>query len=75
MGLNCPLFCFIINSHIGYNTTIHVDASSNVNEVIKTVLNFVYIYFFMTRFYTHKKHKKNTRHQIVPKGTKSTKKH
>ena len=31
-------------------------ASSIINEVIRPI-------FFMIRFYTHKKHKKNTRHQ------------
>ena len=39
--------------------------SSNINEVIRTVLNF--LFFFLTkRFRTHQK---------VPKSTKSTKKH
>ena len=33
--------------------------SSNINEVIKAVLNFS---FLTKRFYTHQKHKKNTRH-------------
>ena len=35
------------------------NVSSIINEVIRPVL----IFFFMIRFYTHKKHKKNTRHQ------------
>ena len=39
--------------------------SSNINEVIRGVSNF----FFIIRFYTHKKHKKNTRYQKVPKGS------
>ena len=35
--------------------------SSNINEVIRSVLNF--LFFFTIRFYTHKKRKKNARHQ------------
>ena len=46
---------------------IHQKLSSNINEVIRSVLN---LFFFMIRFYMHKKHKKNTRHQKVPKSTK-----
>ena len=46
------------------------NVSSNINEVIRSVLNF----FFLTmRFYTHEKHKKNTRHQKVPKALKASK--
>ena len=40
------------------------DLSSNINEVIRAVLNF--LLFFTKRFRTHKK---------APKSTKSTKKH
>ena len=66
--------------------------SSDINEVIKTVLNFLFFYgkilhaqkaqkeyktpkdsfklfvyfLFMIRLYTHKKHKKITRHQKAP---------
>ena len=42
-----------------------IDISSNINEVIKTILNFVL--FFTKRFYTHKKAQK------APKAPKSTK--
>ena len=41
--------------------------SSNINEVIRAVLNF--FFFFTKRFRTHQKHQK------APKSTKSTKKH
>ena len=34
-------------------------SSSNVNEVIREVLNFLFLIFFTKRFYTHKKHKKH----------------
>ena len=36
--------------------------SSNVNEVIRAILNFFYR-FFTKRFYTHKKHKKHKKHK------------
>ena len=61
-------------------------SSSNVNEVIREVLNFLFLIFFTKRFYTHKKHKKhkdaakqkhkkNTKTQPgkSTKGVKSTK--
>ena len=34
-------------------------SSSNVNEVIREVLNFLFLIFFTKRFHTHKKHKKH----------------
>ena len=43
------------------------EVSSNINKVIKAVLN---LFFFMIRFYTHKKHKKEYK---APKDKKSTK--
>ena len=61
--------------------TKQIYISSNINEFIKTVLNFLF-FFFMIRFYEHKKHKKdkkNSRQQKAlkapkaPKSTKSTK--
>ena len=45
--------------------------TSNINEVIRPVLNF---FFFIARFYTLKKNKKNTRDQKVTKDTKRSKK-
>ena len=47
---------------------IHQKLSSNINEVIRSVLN---LFFFMIRFYMHKKHKKNTRHQKAQKALKA----
>ena len=38
------------------------DISSNVNEIIKAILNFFYS-FFTKRSYTHKKHKKHKKHK------------
>ena len=40
-----------------------VDDSSNIKEVIRTVLNFLFIYFFTKRFYTHKKQKSTKKHK------------
>ena len=52
--------------------------SSNLNEVIRTVLNFLFS-FLRTDFARAKKHKtsqKSTKkHKKAPKSTKSTKKH
>ena len=61
-------------------------SSSNVNEVIREVLSFLFLIFFTKRFHTHKKHKKlkdaakqkrkkNTKAQPGKgtKGVKSTK--
>ena len=45
--------------------------SSNINEVIGAVLNF--LLFFTTKFCTHKKHKKHQKAQKTPKITKSIK--
>ena len=42
------------------------DNSSNINEVIRTILNFFYS-FFMKRFYTHKKHKMHKKHKDATK--------
>ena len=39
---------------------INIYDSSNINEVIKAVLNF--LFFFTIRFYTHKKHQKAQKH-------------
>ena len=44
--------------------------SSNINEVIRSVLNFFFLWW---EFTSTKKHKKNTRHQKVPKSTKKYK--
>ena len=50
--------------------------SSNINEVIRSVSNFLFYFIFFTkRFYTHKKHQKHQKHKKAPKSTKSTKKH
>ena len=43
-------------------------ASSNINEVIRAVLNS--LFFFTKRFRTHKKHEK---HQKAPKAQKAQK--
>ena len=61
-------------------------SSSNVNEVIREVLNFLFLIFFTKRFHTHKKHKKHKdaakqKHEKITKtqpgkstkGVKSTK--
>ena len=58
-----------VNSDIIYVVVKFIESTnSNINEVIRTVLNFVY-FFFTKRFCTHKKHQK------APKSTKKNKKH
>ena len=49
--------------------------SSNINEVIRAVLNFFFI--LTKRFYTHKKPKRHKKHkkQKAPKSTKKLQKH
>ena len=44
---------------------------SSINEVIKTVLNF--LFFFTKRFCTYKKYKKNTRYKRHKKHQKHQK--
>ena len=46
--------------------------SSNINEVIRTVLNSL-IFFLQKDFARTKKHKKQQKHQKAPKAQKSTK--
>ena len=51
-----------------------INMSSNINEVVRTVLNF--FFFFTKRFYKHQKAPKSTKkHQKAPKAPKSTKNH
>ena len=38
---------------------LYIYKRSNINEVIRAVLNLLFIYFFTKSFYTHKKHKKH----------------
>ena len=40
-----------------------ITISSNVNEVIRAVLNSLYIFFFAKRFSTHQKYQKHQKHQ------------
>ena len=42
--------------------------SSNVNEIIRVVLNS--LFFFTKRFYTHQKHQKHERHKRHKDATK-----
>ena len=53
-------------------TEINFCESSNINEVIRAVLNF---YFFTKRFRTHQKHQKAPKAPKTPKSTKKHKKH
>ena len=43
--------------------------NSNVNEVIRAVLNFLF-FFFTKRFHTHQMHKKDQKHQKYKDATK-----
>ena len=45
-------------------------SSSNVNEVITTILNSLF-FFFTKRFCTHKKHKKHKKQKTPGKSTKT----
>ena len=49
--------------------------SSNINDVIRSVSNFL-LFFFMIRFHKYKKAQKSTKkHQKALKAPKGTKKH
>ena len=48
-----------------------ITISSNVNEVIRAVLNSLYIFFFAKRFSTHQKYQKHQKHKS--KKTQSSK--
>ena len=50
------------------NRAVH---SSNINEVIRSVLNFLFIYFFYDKISQVQKNKKNTRHQKALKSIKN----
>ena len=52
-------------------TYIQKNLSSNVNEVIRPVLNS--LFFFTKRFCTHQKHKKHQKHQKYQKHKDATK--
>ena len=57
--------------HIGSNINNIYITGSNINEVIRAVLNF--FFFFTKKFHTHKKHQKAHRAQRVLKAPKSQK--
>ena len=54
-------FLYLINANHPFTACLlEFYHSSNVNEVIRAILNF--LIFFTKRFYTHKKHKKRKTH-------------
>ena len=53
----------LIFTILGKKLGSDVICSSIVNEVIRTILNLFYLFFFTRRFHTHKKHKKRTSEQ------------
>ena len=52
---------FTIDTDEYYPVFYKVNDSSNVNEVIRAVLNS--LFFFKKKFCTHKKHKKHEKHK------------
>ena len=60
-------YCFTVYSAISfYKVIITYNISSNINEVIRTALNF----FFTKRFRTHQKHQKHLNQQKAQKAQK-----
>ena len=76
--MSLPMFCFFriknCQLHTNKSTILqnNVDLSSNLNEVIKAVLN--YLFFYTKRFCTHQKHQKHQSTKAQPsKSTKRSK--
>ena len=70
--------CVIHVIHQDIHDHLRKYISSNINEVIRAVLNSLF-FFFTERFCTHQKYQKHQKHQKhkkapkAPKGKKSTK--
>ena len=68
----CLKFIFIVNfEHISHLVLVFL--SSNVNGVIRAVLNFFYKNISHTHTHTHTKHTKHTKHKNEHKRTKMKK--